>query len=142
MLDNFGKYAIQSTVTGFYVTEKHRLMLKKIHAKLVQSIRLTRSLSTLRKVLMRLCFRQTNIKNIPRIPMECHNIRVLRTSFLRSRVKYRSEGSHTAFNNEIYIHGSPHPVLFSWCYDCISGLLAPISNGQQLITLHVGSNRI
>jgi transposase len=140
MLDNFNECVIRRTVNEFYITDKQRPTLKKIHAKLVQSTGFTGSLSTLRKVLMRLGFRWTKTKNNRRILMECHNIRALRTSYLRSIAKYRSEGRPTVFMDEIYIHGS-HSVPFSWSDDSISGLLAPVSKGQQLIIVHAGSNQ-
>jgi hypothetical protein len=139
-LDKFNECVICRTVNDFYITDEQRPTLKKIHAKLVQSIRFTGSLSTLRKVLMRFGFGWTKTKNNRRILMECHNIRVLRISYLRSLVKYRSEDRPIVFMDETYIHGS-HSVLFGWSDDSISGLFAPVSKGQRLIIVHAGSDQ-
>lgn len=50
MLDNFSECIIHRTANGFYITDKQRPVLKKIHVKLVHSVRfMGNSLSTLRK---------------------------------------------------------------------------------------------
>jgi hypothetical protein len=111
--DNFIDCVIRRTVNGFYITDKKRPVLKKIHAKLVQSIAFTGRLSTLRKVLMRLGFRWTNQRVIDEFSW--NTITSDEDIAFKEHSEYRSEGRP--------IH--PHqPVSFGCSDDFISVLLA------------------
>lgn len=139
-LDSFNEAVVRRTVNDYYIVEKERPTLKKIHEKLKQSIEFKGSQSTLRTILKRMGFRWKKTKNNRQILMENHDIRAKRLQYLREIKKYRNEGRSIIYMDETYIHSS-HTSSYGWSDDTIQGLLSPISKGKRLIIVHAGGEQ-
>ena len=139
-MDTFNEAVVRRTVNDYYIVEKERPTLKKIHEKLKQSIEFKGSQSTLRTILKRMGFRWKKTKNNRQILMENHDIRAKRLQYLREIKKYRNEGRSIIYMDETYIHSS-HTSSYGWSDDTIQGLLSPMSKGKRLIIVHAGGEQ-
>ena len=74
-LDSFNEAVVRRTVNDFYITDKERPTLKKVHASLTKSISFDGSLNTLRKILLTLGFKWRKTRNNRKVLIEKSNIR-------------------------------------------------------------------
>lgn len=79
-------------------------------------------------------------KDNRQVIIERHDIRLLRTAYLRSMKAYREEGRHIVYTDETYLH-STHTSAKEWSDGSCQGLKSPISKGQRLIIVHAGGEQ-
>ena len=139
-LDNFNEAVVRRAVNDFYIVEKQRPTLKKIHRELKSLINFDGSISTLSKILKTLGFKWKKTRTNRQILTEHNNIRTQRIAYLRAIRKYRNENRPIIYMDETYIHSS-HTTPYSWSDDSLQGLFAPMSKGKRIIIIHAGGEQ-
>lgn len=139
-LDRFNEEVVRRTVNDFYLVEKERPTLKKIHSKLKSSINFDGSITTLRKILKTLGFKWKKTRNNRQILIEQNKIRAQRIAYLRAIRQYRQENRPIIYMDETYIHSS-HTTPYAWSDDTLQGLFSPISKGNKIIIIHAGGEQ-
>lgn len=135
--DNFNEEVVRRTINNFYIEEKQRPTLKKIHSRLKEKIDFQGSISTLRKIILHIGFRWRKTRNNRKILVEQQRIKSLRCAYLRSIHQYRTEGRSIVYMDETYLH-TTHTTPLAWSDESLSGLFSPVSKGQRLIIIHAG----
>lgn len=138
-MDEHLKYDIRRVVLNFHKTEQCRMTVKQLKLKLEHDFNLNLSKTSLLKVLKELKFRWRKTRNNRKILCEKQSIRILRTRYLQSIVKYREENRPIVYLDETYIHSS-HTSSKSWNDDSSEGLFGTISKGQRLIMINAGGD--
>ena len=137
-LDDFDKAAIRRTVHNFYIQEGTVPTIPKLLIYLKKNIGYKGGSTSLRTIIKDIGFKWKKTKTNRRVLIEKHDIRKLRTHYLRRLKQYTNEGRPIVYEDETYIHSS-HSTPKSWSDDSSKGLLTPVSRGSRLIIIHAGS---
>ena len=128
------------TFNDFYIVEKRRPTLKKVHEKLKKTLDFQGCISTLKKIIFKLGFCWKKTKNNRQMLEKWYNIRVKCLQYFRQIKEYREEGCSIIYMDETCIHSS-HTTPYAWSDGSSQELFTPLSKGQRFIVIHAGGEQ-